>query len=185
MSPAVIALWADAMNAAARSQPKTVRLLLSCPPGRHREELLAQFAAHGIAADRVELLAQMSYSDYLAAYHRIDIALDPFPHNGATTTLDALHMGVPVLSLAGKTPAGRLGESILTTAGLADWIARSGEEFVMHAALRTRDLATLASLRTALRARLMNSPLTHASHFTSNFEAALTTRVSEPAKQNP
>lgn len=173
MSPAVVLLWADAMNAAARSQPKTVRLLLSCPPGRHREEFLAQFATHGIAADRIEFLAHMSYSQYLAAYHRIDIALDPFPHNGATTTLDAFYMGVPVLSLAGKTPAGRLGESILTNAGLADWIARSGEEFVMQAALRTRDIVALASLRSALRSRLMNSPLTDAAQFTINFETAL------------
>jgi predicted O-linked N-acetylglucosamine transferase (SPINDLY family) len=117
----------------------------------------------------------MRYADYLATCHRIDIALDPFPHAGATTTLDTLCMGVPVLSLRGTTPAGRLGESILTTANLADWLAQSPEEYIEKAVRFAADLPRLVTLRAALREKLAASPLMNAPRFTRHFEQALRT----------
>ncbi len=173
MSPQVVTLWADTLRAVANAQPKTPRLILSCPEGSHRAELLATFESRGIPPTQIELLPPMPYAQYLATNHRIDIALDPFPHNGATTTLDALYMGVPVLSLKGMTPAGRLGESILTTAGLGEWLAHSPDDFVLRAAAHARDVEGLARLRGELRERLMASTMTDGVRFTRNFEAAI------------
>jgi predicted O-linked N-acetylglucosamine transferase (SPINDLY family) len=103
----------------------------------------------------------------------VDIALDPFPHAGATTTLDMLYMGVPVLSLRGATAAGRLGESILTNAGLEEWLARTPEEYLQKAVRLAGDTARLANLRATLRDRLARSPLLDAPRFTRHFEHAL------------
>src|SRR5439155_3066315 len=100
----VIELWSRVLAAVPHS-----RLLLLCPPGEPRRRLLAAFESRGVAPERIELVASAPRADYLKTYHRIDIALDPFPYNGITTTCDALFMGVPVLTLPGQTPASRAG----------------------------------------------------------------------------
>jgi predicted O-linked N-acetylglucosamine transferase (SPINDLY family) len=101
------------------------------------------------------------------------IAYDPFPFTGGTTTVDALWMGVPVLTLCGDRLLSRQSTGILMNIGLDDWVAKSHEEY-LHKAIRfARDVDALAHLRRGLRQRLINSPLCDAPRFAAQFEEAL------------
>jgi predicted O-linked N-acetylglucosamine transferase (SPINDLY family) len=113
VTPAVRSLWARLL----RSLP-TARLLLHTKHGSHRESALEHFAAEGIASARLDLVGRQPIGKYFDLYNQIDIALDPFPWTGGTTTCDALYMGVPVVSLAGETSVSRGGLSILSNVGL-------------------------------------------------------------------
>ena len=168
---AVLGLWARVLGAVPGS-----RLLLLCPHGEPRGRIVAFFAAHGVAAERVEFFAHHARYEYLRLYQRIDVGLDPFPYNGITTTCDALTMGVPVLTLPGTMPASRAGLSLLTTVGLPELALGSGEEYVAAAAALAADLPRLAELRATLRARMQASPLTDAPRFAGQMEAACRTR---------
>ena len=109
---------------------------------------------------------------YLQLYQEIDIALDPFPFAGGTTTCDALWMGVPVVSLLGNTAVGRGGFSILSNLGLTELVARSTEEYVQIAAALANDFSRMTELRTTLRPRMERSPLMDAPRFARDMEAA-------------
>ena len=131
------------------------------------------FAAQGIAPERVELLARIPAADgHLRAYDRIDIALDPFPYTGTTTTCEALWMGVPVLTLAGRTHVARVGASLLTNIGLTELIAGDEAEYVAKAVALAGDLERLVELRAGMRSRLEASPLTDYAGFTRAMERA-------------
>jgi predicted O-linked N-acetylglucosamine transferase (SPINDLY family) len=112
-------------------------------------------------------------AEYLAAFQRVDIALDPFPFPGGTTTVEGLWMGVPALTLKGDRFIGHQGETILHNAGLADWIAQDTDAYVAKAVAFAGDLAALSSLRANLRGQLLASPVCDAPRFARHFEAAL------------
>ncbi|HWY88037.1 MAG TPA: hypothetical protein VNX28_14995, partial [Gemmataceae bacterium] len=105
-------------------------------------------------------------------YERIDVALDPFPYGGGTTTCDALWMGVPVVSLAGQTAVGRGGLSLLSNIGLVDLVANDVEQYIRIAVELAADLPRLRALRAGLRERLQRSPLMDAPRFARNIEKA-------------
>jgi predicted O-linked N-acetylglucosamine transferase (SPINDLY family) len=119
----------------------------------------ARFASFGIATDRIELFGAMPLAEHLALYQQIDIGLDTHPWNGHTTTCLALHMGVPVLALAGDVGASRMGVSVLSAAGLADWVAPDETAYVATAQRWASELGTLAELRAGLRTKLAASAL--------------------------
>ncbi|MBS0337844.1 MAG: tetratricopeptide repeat protein [Proteobacteria bacterium] len=138
-----------------------------------RAQMLAAFARHGVAADRVTVLPlEGSLRDHLARYHEMDIALDPFPFNGTTTTLEALWMGVPVVAIAGDRHSARVGSSILANAGLRELVARDADEYVALAAALAADGARLAALRLAMRDRVAASPLRDPAGFVRDLEGA-------------
>jgi predicted O-linked N-acetylglucosamine transferase (SPINDLY family) len=126
----------------------------------------------GIEAHRVEFVEPRPRSAYLELYHRLDIVLDTFPYNGHTTSLDALWMGVPVVSLAGETPVSRAGLSQLSNLGLPELAAHSENDFVEIAAELALDLSRLALLRSTLRDRMKNSVLMDATRFARQVEEA-------------
>ena len=99
--------------------------------------------------------------------------LDTFPYPGGTTTCEALWMGVPTLTLAGDTLLSRQGASLLTAAGLSDWIATSREDYIAKALAFASDLPRLAALRAGLREQAGISPLFDAPRFAHNLEDAL------------
>jgi predicted O-linked N-acetylglucosamine transferase (SPINDLY family) len=166
----VLDLWAKVLAAVPGS-----RLILGCPEGESRSMVREVFAAQGVDAQRIEFLSSLPRPKYLDTYNRIDIALDPFPYNGITTTCDALWMGTPVLTLAGALPASRAGMSLLNTAGLSEFVAHTPEEFIAKAVSLTQDLKALSSLRASLRERMRESPLTDANRFARHMEAAYRT----------
>ena len=107
------------------------------------------------------------------AFNEVDIGLDPFPFNGATTTLETLWMGVPVISLRGKGKfVSHMGDSILSTAGLSECVADSKQKYVSKAVELASNLPRLSKLRSTLRQQLLSSPLCDAKKFTRNLENA-------------
>ena len=163
----LVALWARVLQATPHS-----RLLLLALSGDHRQRIGRIMANLGIAQDRLQFVGRMARPQYLRCYDQIDIALDPLPYNGITTTCDALYMGTPVLTLAGPTAAGRAGTALLSTIGLSDLVAHTPDEFVEKAAHLAADLPRLIDLRRGLRARLTASPLMDAPRFARDIEAA-------------
>ena len=138
-----------------------------------RQSIIERFAVHGVVADRLTLEGDSARADYLAAYQRVDIALDPFPYTGGTTTVEALWMGVPVLTLMGESFLARQGVGLLMNAGLPDWVAADADDYVARAVSHASDLARLASVRQELRSQVLASPLFDAQRFARNFESAL------------
>ncbi len=171
INPSVIALWSRVLAAVPAS-----RLFLKAPQldaPSTRLSIAEQFSAHGIDVARLLLEGSSPRADYLAAYHRVDIALDPFPYPGGTTSVEGLWMGVPVLTLAGRRALGRQGASIMQNLDLPDWIADDEDDFVARAARHAADPAALALLRGGLRERLLHSPLCDAARFAGHLLAAL------------
>jgi predicted O-linked N-acetylglucosamine transferase (SPINDLY family) len=132
----------------------------------------AAFEQGGIAGERVEFVARVSPAQYLSRYQNLDLCLDPFPYCGHTTTLDALWMGVPVISLAGRTGVGRGGVSILSNVGLPELIAATPAEYVACAIDWASDLTRLRALRAGLRERMRASRLMDAGQFATDVEDA-------------
>ena len=165
-----LSLWSGVMHAL-----PTARLLLMVPEGRHRRHLLGRLAARDIGSERVDFVAFRPRADYLRTYPLIDFALDTFPYNGHTTSLDALWMGVPTLTRVGETCVGRGGLSQLHQLGLTELAAYTDREFVDIAVALGNDLPRLSSLRTSLRARLESSPLMDGARFARHIEAAYRT----------
>jgi predicted O-linked N-acetylglucosamine transferase (SPINDLY family) len=146
-----------------------------------------RLAAAGADAGRVELLDHApSLGEHLAAYARVDVALDTFPYHGTTTTCEALWMGVPVVTMAGDRHASRVGISLLQAAGCADGIASDWDEYVRLAAALASDPARLASCRSGLRDSLRRSPLLdragQAARLGAAFEAMLRMRAAPAAE---
>ncbi|HXW26909.1 MAG TPA: tetratricopeptide repeat protein [Xanthobacteraceae bacterium] len=151
------------------------RLLLKGKPftdGATQALFLARLRERGVASERVELSAWVENSAHLARYHQLDIALDPFPYNGTTTTCEALWMGVPVVTLRGDRHAGRVGASLLGQLGLTDLVAASVEKYVEIAVTLAGDAARLDELRRSLRPRMAASPLCDGQVFARKIEAA-------------
>ncbi len=138
-----------------------------------KRTLIGRFAAHEITEDRLVIEATSGRELALKSYARIDIALDTFPYPGGTTSYEALWMGVPILTMTGKSYISHLGESIMHHAGLPDWIATSEDDYVAKAVRFTRDLPKLAALRAGLREQVRTSPLFNAPLFAKHFEDAL------------
>lgn len=168
VTPGVIALWAEVLNAVPGS-----RLFLKAKALADedtRRKVTTKFAAQGIAPDRLDLMGWILDGSPLAAYGRIDIGLDPFPYNGTTTTCEALWMGVPVVTLAGDRHAGRVGISLLRRVGLSDLAAETPADYVAKAVALAADADRRNALRRDLRA--MMAGLTDGAAFTRNLEAA-------------
>ena len=111
-------------------------------------------------------------ADHLSSYDEVDIGLDPFPYAGTTTTAEAFWMGVPVLTLKGDRFIAHVGESLLASVGLPEWVARGEGEYVAKASGFATNLGDLSALRQGLRAQLLASPLCDAPRFAGNLEAA-------------
>jgi protein O-GlcNAc transferase len=138
-----------------------------------REFVLNRFMPHGIAQDRLILEGISPRSDYLKAYHKVDICLDPFPFTGATTSAESLWMGVPVLTLAGERFVSRQGVGLLENAGLHDWVAKDQRHYIEKAIILAGQLNELAELRSGLRQQVLHSPVFDAARFAGQLENAL------------
>ena len=178
INPQVLALWAAILR---RVPGSRLRLLSKAGRIAHIVDALVQ---HGVAPERVEFLdyepsaepgeprgTRLSHR-YLQRYLDIDIALDPFPYNGMTTTCDSLWMGVPVVALIGDHPISRASFSLLSNVGLHELAAPSRDAYADLAVTLALDLPRLATLRSILRARMKASPLLDAARLARNVEAA-------------
>jgi protein O-GlcNAc transferase len=165
-------LWAQVLLAVPSS-----RLLLksaSVADPANRRNIERHMALRGVAADRLDLRTQLEQrGSHFEAYNLVDVALDTYPYNGATTTCEALWMGVPVISLRGRTHTSRMGASILAAAGKPEWAAGSAAQYVELAAATALDTATRQRWRQQAREWLRDSPLLDEAGFSRDFESAL------------
>jgi protein O-GlcNAc transferase len=171
MNDAVIELWAQVLQKLPSSKLCLKAKQLAEP--RVAEAVLGRFGQQGISQDRLILERPTTHRDYFAAYNRIDMVLDTFPYPGGTTSVDALWMGVPVLTLKGNRFLSHLGESIAINSGQSAWIAQNRQDFVTKAVAFASDLEELAALRKTLRGQVMSSPLMDTPRFAQNFGQAI------------
>jgi predicted O-linked N-acetylglucosamine transferase (SPINDLY family) len=167
INTAALQLWARILT-----QVRNSRLMLLCEEGSQRKRTVDLLARNGLEPERVEFVRPTARKEYLEYYHRLDIALDPFPYGGHTTSLDALWMGVPVVSLAGARPVSRAGLSILNNLGLPELVAYSEDSYLQVATNLANDPSRLIELRRTLRARMEDSVLMDGSRFTAQIETA-------------
>ena len=168
----VVACWAGVLHKVPQSKLYLKTKSFGGPD--MRAKITASFAQHDITEDRLVLEGAISsHEEHFRAYQKVDIALDPYPYTGITTSVEALWMGVPVLTLAGDRFISHQGEAINQHIGLAEWIAADERDYIAKAAGFAGDLESLAALRAGLRERLLVSPLCDAPRFARDFEAAL------------
>jgi protein O-GlcNAc transferase len=166
----VVATWAEILHRVPDARLELGTRLLAEPSTR--AHTINRFAAHGVAADRLVLHGQRSYADLLAAYRGVDIALDPFPFSGCTTTCDALFMGCAVITLPGETFVSRQSASLLWRLDRADWVARDRAEYVERAVAAAAAVADLRAARESLR-EAVSASLCDAASLARDFAAVL------------
>ncbi|HEX7926575.1 MAG TPA: hypothetical protein VF678_03225, partial [bacterium] len=137
------------------------------------DRMRQRLAAEGIGPERVTFAGASTRQAYLAAFGATDIALDTFPTAGLVTTLEALWMGVPVVSLCGETTAARIGLSLLTALGHPEWVASTEQQYVDLAVALASDVPKLAALRASLREQMARSPLRDGPGHARSIESAL------------
>ncbi|MBN3790861.1 tetratricopeptide repeat protein [Burkholderia sp. Ac-20353] len=157
LHPDVIALWAQLL----RALPTSRMLIGGMPEDGSNGGLADWFAAEGIALERLDFRPRASLTVYMQQHHHVDICLDTFPYAGGSTTLHALWMGVPTITLPGPTVASRGGATGLPQVGLDEFIAQDKDAFVQIGLRWANDLPALAELRAGLRARCVQSPMLH------------------------
>lgn len=172
ISDPTVACWAKILRAVPDS-----RLLLKAKQLEDetvRQGIWDRFAGFGVARERVILKGRIpTPAEHLALYNHVDIALDPFPYCGTTTTAEALWMGVPVVTLRGRGFVSRVGESILNNIGKSAWVTGSPDDYVETAVNLAANQSELNSLRRGLRETVLTSPLCDAPRFARHLEDAL------------
>jgi predicted O-linked N-acetylglucosamine transferase (SPINDLY family) len=160
-------VWAEILR-----QMPTSRLVLDFryfadPPTQvHFRELMQK---HGVDTGRVDMRCS---ANIFKGLHDFDILLDCFPHSGGTMLVDALWMGVPALTLAGRPPLGRIGTTFVMNLGLPEWVTYSEQEYIAKACAMGRDVAGRTELRAGMRKRMLNSPLMDGKGFARGVEWA-------------
>lgn len=172
ISDSVVAVWAAIMRAVPSS-----RLLLNAYElfyRRNRDDIVDRFSVYGIDSSRLILRDwNRTRLEHLSMYQEVDFSLDPFPYGGATTSIEGIWMGVPVLTLKGDRMVARLGEGINQNAGLQDWIAENTEDYIRRGIRFAEDVSMLESLRKRLRGQVESSSLFDTKRFAGSFERAL------------
>ncbi|HEY8750669.1 MAG TPA: tetratricopeptide repeat protein [Tepidisphaeraceae bacterium] len=167
VTPGAFETWCNLLRRVSAS-----RLMLHALEGDHRSAARERLALRGIDPSRIEFINRLPSAQYFQQYNQIDVALDPFPYPGGTTSCDALWMGVPVVTLAGRTAVARGGVSILSNIGLPELIAQSREQYVDIAAGLAGNQSRLTSLRSGLREQMRSSKLMNAPRFARDVESA-------------
>ena len=163
----VIELWTAILN-----QVEGAQLIMVGRPFRDpdiQNRYFKKFSSHGIERNRIRLIADLPMKEYLELYNKIDIALDPFPHNGHTITCHTLWMGVPVIVLSGERYASRMGTSVLTAMGLPELIASDYDEYINIAVNLAANREKMASLRKELREKMRQAPFCNTTKFAQDF----------------
>jgi predicted O-linked N-acetylglucosamine transferase (SPINDLY family) len=171
VTPRVVRLWASILASVPNSRLIMKNKSFMDPGTQQRYRTL--FMEHGIDPNRIDLLGWVSgVNAHMALYGRIDIGLDTFPYNGTTTTCESLWMGVPVLTLRGRTHVERVGASLLSRIGMYDWISESQEQYLDKAVEYAKNSRQLVTLRKEMRSRMQASTLCDGPGFARDMEQA-------------
>ncbi len=167
----VVMLWSKVLN----SVPGSRLLLGGVSDSAIQAHLANMFSRHGVDDSRLLFFPRTPMAEYLDLHHKVDLILDTFPFGGGTTSCHAAWMGVPVLTLAGKTMASRVGVIINSNLGLNEFIAESEDQFVAKATLWSQQAPELAAIRSELRSRMQASPFRQPPLVTRWLESAMRT----------
>jgi protein O-GlcNAc transferase len=170
VTPESIECWANILSQVPHS--RFVMAAHGLQSAETRRQIETIFETRGVAAQRLELLGRQSWHNYLALHNRADILLDTFPVGGHTVTCHALWMGMPVVTLAGKTSCQRLGASVLSNLNLQNLIATNPQEYVEKAVELAKDVPRLVDLRAMLRDKMSKSALMDGRKFARDVESA-------------
>lgn len=176
LTPHTLRLWARVLATVPQS-----RMVLRAPSFSDKGAVRSfseRLTALGVDLSRVEFRGPVGLTDMMADYADIDIALDPVPYNGGTTSLQAMWMGVPVLTQMGPHFVSRMGASFMTAAGLPEWVAQDDDGYVAIAQQMASDRNALLALKQGLRARLQNQPAWNVQAHVRALEEALLATVS-------
>jgi predicted O-linked N-acetylglucosamine transferase (SPINDLY family) len=171
LNAATIGAWADILTRCPQSRLVLGNAALDDPA--NREHLRRRFSHFGIAAERLSMLGPAPHFEFLRYYDLIDVALDPFPYSGGTTTTEAIWQGVPVLTAGGDRWIARTSASILANAGLGRFVHESVAAYVDAAVSIGSSAATprrLSALRRTLRERVRQSPVCDCARFSRCME---------------
>ena len=175
LNPWLLTLWAKLLEGVPGS-----RLLLHHAfngerkvTREYRDPIARHFRSLGISSRRLEFIGGVAFEDHLNVIAQADIGLDSFPYHGVTTTCECLWMGVPVVTLAGQSHVSRVGVSILDSIGLGRFVAKSPQQYVEIAVRLVNNLSALERLRSGLRERMSNSPLTDSRSYIRAIESAI------------
>ena len=171
LTPHTISLWSKILHAVPES-----KLLLKAPSFLNKgakESFIKRFESNGIDASRLEFRGPVGLFSMMLEYGDVDIALDPVPYNGGTTTLQAMWMGVPVIVKEGNNFVSRMGASFMKAAGLSDWVAKDDEEYVKIAKEMASDRKKLYELKKSMRDKLLKSSAWDIDLYTRDFESSL------------
>lgn len=168
VSPLMRRLWAEILM----RLPGSRLVIARAPEGSARESLLRDLGGGRIHPGRISFAPPVPIDEYFRRFNSVDIALDPTPYSGCTTTCDTLWMGVPVITLSGPRAASRTSASILSTVGLSEWIASTPEDYVKLAVRCAGEGAVLSEMRETLRQRMRESPLMDEVSFAQGIEDA-------------
>ncbi len=171
MNLASIELWSELLG----RLPHSRMLLLILGDGGADEALRGQFASRGVSSSRLQVIGGTSRDQHLALCGQIDIMLDTTPYNGQLTSLDSLWMGVPLVTLRGRTAAGRTGASLLSNLEMNEFIASSTDDYINGARALAMDLPRLDKIRGSLRQQMLESPLLDTRGYTRDLESAFRT----------
>jgi len=173
VTESVIDLWAEILKDDSRP---TLRISAkSAGSQSFRESVTEQFVRRGVLAEQIEIQPFLPMAEFLASFSEVDVALDPFPYGGGTTTLHTIWMGVPIIALAGEGELGRATPAMLRSFGLPDFVAQTHDEYRDKAIALARDPSRLVEIRANLRQRMADSPALDASGLARNVENAFRT----------
>jgi protein O-GlcNAc transferase len=183
----VIDTWSKILNLIPTSRMIIKNRQLESP--YIREELIKSFKSHGIDAKRLTLEGSSPMRQYYDTYNKVDMALDPFPFPGGTTSIDGLWMGVPVVTLSGNTFIGRQGETILKNMGMEDWVSYSEKEYIDLAVKKAKQIQSRKKYKEDLRKKIEKSPVMNtkifAQHLTEAFEGMWMQFIQKTKKNKP
>ncbi len=178
LSAPTIGLWARILQLAPATKLCLKHQFFDDPS--IKRACLVEFASYGIDPERITIVGRsVTRRELFESYRRIDIALDPFPYTGATTTAEALWMGVPVVSLQGDRWGGRMSESILNAVGLTDLVAKTMDDYIQIAVTLATNPEKLELVRAGLRERVERSPLCDSDLFAGHLEALYCEMIDE------
>jgi tetratricopeptide (TPR) repeat protein len=171
LTPHTLRLWAQILHAVPDS-----KLLLKAPSLRDAavcDRFRWLFGEHHIDPSRLEFQGPNELGEMMQCYGEIDIALDPTPYNGGTTSLQALWMGVPLISLVGHNFVSRMGTSFLHSLDRSEWLAKSDDDYVRIAQELAGQVGDIRSMRPLLRQQMAASSLSDIDRYVVNFQALL------------
>jgi predicted O-linked N-acetylglucosamine transferase (SPINDLY family) len=170
VSEEVKALWGSILRDAPRARLLTVVRGGELPAVQ--QEVVSQLVRYGARASQVVVCASRPIREFLALFAEVDVALDPFPYGGGTSSMHTIWMGVPIVTLEGESEMSRAASGIARAVGLDAWVARDADDYRQIALRAVDDPRALTPVRAALRERMRASPLTDAAKLTKNVERA-------------